>query len=92
MGLEGYDEAAALLREVLAVREKNMGVDNWLLHNTRSVLGECLLLGGDDEAAKPLILEAHTALTSIPSTPKQRLLDSENRKALLLDTISKRRP
>lgn len=92
MKLKRYDEAEALLRDVLTVRERELGSESWLLHNTCSVLGECLLRKGAYDEAKALIEQAHAALVSIPSTPKQRLNESEDRRKLLTTSLDESVP
>lgn len=80
--LDDYREAEGLLRDVLSVREKALSSDHWLVNNTRSVLGECLLRRGELEVAKRLIEEAHQALENDTATPAPRLRESRERMKL----------
>jgi serine/threonine protein kinase/tetratricopeptide (TPR) repeat protein len=79
---EKYVEAEPILRECLAIREKNEP-EAWLTFNTRSMLGASLL-GQDKHAeAEPLLVEGYEGMKQreevIPPAGKIRLTDAAER-------------
>lgn len=69
-----FDEAAALLRGCLALREKVLPQGHWLLADTRSRLGAAMAGEGKHAQAEPLLLDAHAALAD------DRLCPADNRR------------
>jgi tetratricopeptide (TPR) repeat protein len=69
-----FDEAAALLRGCLALREKALPQGDWLLADTRSRLGAAMAGEGKHAQAEPLLLDAHAALSD------DRLCPADNRR------------
>ena len=67
---EETKEAAALLRECLAIRRHALSPDHWLVAETESLLGDCLARQGLYAEAEPLLLESLAAIAaSGPSQP-----------------------
>ena len=83
LGQSKWNEAEPLLRECLAIREKNQP-DEWSTFNSRSMLGACLLGESKFAEAEPLILSGYEGLkareTRIPApVAKLRLAEAEGR-------------
>ena len=55
LGLKAWDDAEPLLREALKIRQEKMP-DDWLMFNTKSMLGGALLGQGKLSDAEPLLL------------------------------------
>jgi tetratricopeptide (TPR) repeat protein len=80
--LEAWDEAEALIREALTMREAN-APDYWATFNARSLLGGALL--GQDRLteAEPLLLEGYRGMkereAAIPAVVKLRIPEALER-------------
>jgi serine/threonine protein kinase/tetratricopeptide (TPR) repeat protein len=78
--------AEPILRECLAIREKN-GPDNWLTFNTLSLLGGALLGQKKYAEAEPLLLRGYEGMkqreSKIPKLGKIRLTEAAERLARL---------
>jgi tetratricopeptide (TPR) repeat protein len=55
-------EAETIFRECLALRQKNLSSEHWLLATTNGFLGECLMLLNQTESGMPLITESYVSL------------------------------
>jgi hypothetical protein len=77
-----WTEAEALLRECLAIREKNQPAE-WLIFNTQSMLGGSLLGQKKYAEAEPLLLSGYAGMkkreVQIPPQGKVRLLEAVER-------------
>jgi serine/threonine protein kinase/tetratricopeptide (TPR) repeat protein len=79
---ERYAEAESILRECLAIREKEQP-DDWIRFNTMSTLGGTLLGQGKHDTAEPLMLEGYEGMkhreAKIPAEGKIRLTEAIER-------------
>lgn len=67
-----FDEAEALARECLAIREQSLPSDDWRRASAQCLLGEVLFSKGAFEDAEPLLTNGLRALTELPNAPKER--------------------
>jgi hypothetical protein len=72
LNVKAYAEAEPLLRESLAIREKQ-GADSWETHHARSQLGAALLGQGKHADAEPLLVAAYQGMKRAATNPKQTL-------------------
>ena len=77
-----YPAAETYLRECLAIREKNLA-DDWVVYNTKSLLGGALAGQKKFQEAEPLLVEGYSGMkereAKIPPTGKTRLNESVQR-------------
>jgi non-specific serine/threonine protein kinase/serine/threonine-protein kinase len=76
-------EAEPLLRQCLAIREKN-APDAWPLFLSKSLLGECLSAQGKLQEAEPLLIDGYQGLKARAQT-----LAVPDRKRLLSDALQR---
>ncbi|MCA9256566.1 MAG: tetratricopeptide repeat protein, partial [Phycisphaerales bacterium] len=74
-----FSEAEPLLRSVLDIRKRVFGADHWLVHNTESVLGECLLDLGRVDETSALLRSSFEALSTDKTTPPPRVQEAAER-------------
>ncbi|MDG9688465.1 tetratricopeptide repeat protein, partial [Streptomyces sp. DH18] len=55
-------EAETTLRECLALRQKNLSPEHWVLATTNSILGKCLMLLGQTETGQRLLFDSYDTL------------------------------
>lgn len=74
-----FVDAEPMLRDVASIRERAFGPDHWLVNNTKSLLGECLMEQGRVDEAAELLEAAHVALVANSATPPARIEESAKR-------------
>ena len=83
-----YQAAETYLRECLTIREKKLP-DDWLLFNTKSLLGGALAGQKKFQEAVPLLIEGYSGMqereAKIPPTAKTRLTEAIQRLVDLYD-------
>ncbi len=88
-----WRDAEPLLRECLAIREKNQP-DAWRTYNTKSLLGGALLGQKKYADAEPLLLAGYAGMkqreAKIPATPKARLTEALERLVQLYEAMDKK--
>src|SRR5204862_1703747 len=91
--LKAYTDAEPLLRDCLAIREKNEA-DVWTTFNTKSMLGGALLGQKKYADAEPLLLAGYEGMkqreAKIPPQGKVRLTEAEGRLAELFEATRKK--
>jgi serine/threonine protein kinase/tetratricopeptide (TPR) repeat protein len=80
-----YDDAAALLRGCLAMREKALPQGHWLIADARSRLAEAFVGAGQYQEAETLLLEAHGQMDLDRRTPPERRRQNMQRLVRLYD-------
>ncbi|MEQ8857635.1 MAG: protein kinase [Pseudomonadales bacterium] len=58
------ERGRTLLQASMDTRRDLYGSDHWSVGSSMSLLGECLLLGGDRDAAVPLLAQGHAAIAA----------------------------
>ena len=67
-----FPEAASSLRACLAVRQKAMPEDHWLIAETMNQLGAAVAGEGSFAEAEPLLIEGYAAMEQDPGVPPDR--------------------
>ena len=62
MGINNAAKAELLLRESLALREKTLAENHWILDTSRSILGECLAENGNFIEAESMLFDSYKNL------------------------------
>jgi len=84
-----YDEAVALLRGCVALREKSLPAGSWLIAETNSQLGAALAASGKLAEAEPLLLGACAALVAREGVPVDNQRRAVSRVVRLYETWGK---
>jgi tetratricopeptide (TPR) repeat protein len=78
-GLGQHDEAGRNLEESLALRQRYLGDDSWLVGSSKGLLGEHFTLIGDFRRAEGVLLEAEKILDESLGSDHARSVQNQRR-------------
>ncbi|MEX2271797.1 MAG: serine/threonine-protein kinase [Vicinamibacterales bacterium] len=89
LGLGDGAGAERDIREGLMLRRAMMPPDHWLIANTESILGECLMVRGRVKEAEPLLVWSYQRLLANRGPAHERTRDARARLVRLYETTGR---